>query len=284
MDGLVDHLAVVMVVDIVDHLAVVMVVDGKYLILLRRNTMNQLIGLIMIAGVVGWLYLYFKGKKSIIEESSSRRSDDEKIETLPSDNEVKTHEKLKVIRPTQTISLLGESERAVLASASLYEMTQISHGAPWTRTGAISKALAIAGGIFILKMPGREGGKPIWLKGEEVETFPLKDFYIGTGESPGPARKFKQNNQSSPIDYILPNNLTPDVTWQVVDIGTLQTEVEGESENFENGDRLYFVTSNEKGGQKRLLYLDARKGEARGTGGLFICDPFEPSVDIQEIL
>ena len=47
---------------------------------------------------------------------------------------------------------------------------------------------------------------------------------------------------------------------------------------------LYFVTSKEKNGDRWLVYLDARKGEAKGSGGLFLLEPFEPSVDVTDLM
>lgn len=244
--------------------------------------MSGFFGFIMMAmACAGAFYCFIHLPKQKRQHAKEKEMEDE---SLPSDTETRPDKKLKVAKSGQTISFLGEDERQILASISLYEMTQVGKGAPWTKTGAVSKILSLAGGIFIFKMPSMEGGKPTWLKAEEIETLPLGSFFVGSQESPGPGRIFYRKNQAETVDYELPNGLTPGVTWQVVDIGTLDVDVDGESENFIDDDRLYFVTSTEKGGTRRLLNLDARKGEAKGAGGLFLCEPFEPSVDIKEIL
>lgn len=240
----------------------------------------------MLTGAAGFYYLLFiYPKKNPIASSSRTSFAREDVEVLPSDREARPDGQLKAVRSGQTVSLLGEGkERQILASISLHEMTQRYEKAPWTKTGSVSKGLVLAGKVFIFKMPSQEGGKPTWLKAKEIDTLPLGQFYLGSKENPGPGRQFFRNKQSSPVPYELPNDLMPGITWQVVDIGTLDVESDGESENFQNGDRLYFVTSREKGGQRWLLYLDARKGEAVGTGGTFLCEPFEPSVDMTDIL
>lgn len=195
-------------------------------------------------------------------------------------------DKLKVITKGQTVTLTDDlRERAVLASVTLHEMTQVTDDAPWSRTGVESKGVLLAGDVWIWKIPGRESGKPAWFKGTELETFPLESFYKGEDDPAlhGPARKFFHNGQSAPVPYELPNDLTPGITWNLVDIGRFEASVDGSCENIEEGDMLYFVTSREKSGDRFLLYLDARKGEARGTGGLFLGTPFEPSVDVMEL-
>ncbi len=210
---------------------------------------------------------------------------EEETGILPSDREETPEKKLKVACPGQFITLLGELELQIITSAAFFEMTKLNKGADWTRTGSISKCLILSGGIFIFKIPKQEGGKPIWLKAEMMDVMTLTSFYLGESkEDPGPARLFNQKKQAEPVPYVLPFNLTPGVTWEVVDIGTLDVEVDGESDVFIDGDRLYFVSSKEKDGDRRLLFLDARKGEAQGTGGLFLCESFEPSVDITDIL
>lgn len=241
---------------------------------------------LMLVGAAGFYYLLFiYPKKNPIISPARTRATEEEIEILPSDRETRPDKQLKVARSGQAVTLLGEGkERQILASVSLYEMTQRYEKSPWTKTGSVSKVLVLAGSVFIFKMPSREGGKPTWLKAEEIDALPLGAFYLGSKDDPGPGRQFFRNKQTSPVPYELPNNLTPGLTWEVIDIGTLDVESDGESENFQGGDRLYFVTSRERGGKKWLLYLDARKGEARGTGGTFLCEPFEPSVEMTEIL
>jgi hypothetical protein len=154
----------------------------------------------------------------------------------------------------------------------------------WLKTGTVFKALALAGNVWIFKVPSQEGGKPIWLKATELDSMSLMNFYKGGDGKPGPARIFKNNGQSEPVPYELPNSLTPGVTWKVVDIGAFNVEIDGECDNAMAGDLLYFVTSREQDGERWLIFLDARKKEARGSGGLFLGERFEPSVDVSDLL
>lgn len=245
------------------------------------QTLGIIFVLIAISGIVTIIIIYKKK-----EDQKIKQQERYKESILPTDRMINepVEEKLKVVKSKQVVTLIGGDEREVKASISFHEMTQLSTGASWSKTGNASKALVLAGQVFIFKMPSREGGKEVWLKAKEIETFRLQQFYVGTKESFGPAKQFHKNGQTLPVPYELPNNLTPGITWEVVDIGTLDVEVDGNSKNFKTGDRLYFVTSNERGGEHRLLYLDARQGESRGTGGLFICEPFEPSVEVSDLL
>lgn len=193
---------------------------------------------------------------------------------------------LNVVQARQLVTLVGDRERSVQAAFTLHEMSQKRSTAPWTKTGAKSRVLELAGGVWIFKVPSREGGKPQWLKVTEVQTTSLMSFYKGTETDPGPAKLFRQNKQSDPVPYTLPRNLMPGVTWEVVDIGafTVEFDGEGKSDNFSAGDHLYFVTSQEKGGVRWMIFIDARKGEAVGPNGLYVGEPFVPSADVQDLL
>ncbi len=232
-------------------------------------------------GFITWVVLKRPATTSLSTEDD--------VNTLPTDKLVgaSKKKKLKVTQSGQFVQLLGEaSERKVQAALTLYELFKRRESAPWERTGAVSKALLLSGGVWIFKVPQKEGGKPKWYKAHEIDTFQLTSFYIdgdSTGDS-GPARRFRKNKQTTPVPYKLPNNITPNITWEVIDIGAFEAQVDGECEQVFTSDRLYFVTSREQGGDGALLYLDARKGEAKGSGGLFHCEPFEPSVDVTDIL
>ncbi|MDO8668859.1 MAG: hypothetical protein Q7K65_01020 [Candidatus Buchananbacteria bacterium] len=249
--------------------------------------MDIVFGVIFVLlGVVGmggsiWLYLTHKNMMNRINQSLSPSRAKVYDEVIPSSDR---RRQLKEASSGQTITLIGEPERAVQSSIILNEMYQSSSNAPWSRTGSSSKALVLSGGIWIFKIPSREAGRPTWLKGKEISSTGLGRFYKGTSEAPGPARIFKQNDQTDPVPYSLPNNLTPNIIWEVVDIGTFDAEVDRENDNINSGDRLYFVTSKEQNGQRWLIYLDARKGEAKGSGGLFSLEEFEPSVDVTDLL
>ena len=183
-----------------------------------------------------------------------------------------------------TVTLIGERERAIQASVTLHEMFQATKSSPWSRTGNVSRALVLAGDVWIFKVPSREAGKPVWLRAIELPSFSLTRFYRGSESEPGPAKLFNNNEQSDPVPYELPKDLTPGISWEIIDIGAFKAEVDGSCDNVSGGDMLYFVTSREQGGERRLIYLDARKGEANGSGGLFLAEPFEPSVDVSNLM
>lgn len=249
----------------------------------------MILGVVCLASLV--LARLFLREKSPAVKTYGGLQDEKFAQALPTDMlpfNANGKERLKAVKSGQTVELVEDlKERAVAATVTLHEMTQLNPpNSPWTRTGVVSRAIVLAGDIWILKVPGREGGKPAWFKAAEIETFPLQTFYKG-GDEPsmyGPARKFKMNDQTAMVSYVLPNDLVPRVTWNIVDIGRFDAEVEGDCENVENKDSLYFVTSREKDGDRFLIYLDARKGEAKGSGGLFLGTPFEPDAEIMDML
>lgn len=245
----------------------------------------QVLGVVlMVCGIAGVAFWFYRSGKNAAMPISESVPGPVPVE-LPRPKQMK--DRLREAEQDHLVQLTGEfNERKVNASINLNELTQMSKGAPWTRTGLVSKALCLSGGIWIFKVPAREGGKVAWFKGEEIDTPPLMSFYR-SGETPdgkGPAKLFNENGQVNPVPYQLPRNLTSGITWEVVDIGAFGSEVDGETENVVNGDRLYFVTSREQNGERWLLYLDARRGDAQGTGGLFLAEPFEPAVDVTELI
>lgn len=235
---------------------------------------------IILLGVAGCI-LALKYKPASVVNQHGISPSQSIFDEIPSSNR---KEQLRLASSGQTVTLIGESEKAIHASITLYEMFQRQPHAPWSRTGLVSKVLALAGGIFIFKIPSQEAGKPVWFKGREISSSGLGKFYKGSPDSAGPAKEFHQNDQTKPVPYALPKNLTPGVTWEVVDIGTFDADVEGETDNIISGDRLYFVTSKEQNGENWLIYMDARKGEAKGSGGLFLLEPFEPSVEVSDLM
>lgn len=238
---------------------------------------------IILLGIAGCI-LAFKSKSYPINNQSFNNLVTETSPIIPSSNK---KEQLRQASSGQTVTLLGEPERAVESAVTLNEMYQPDDSKstnPWRRSGSESKALVLAGGIWIFKVPSQEAGKPTWLKGQEIESTGLGSFYKGDSSLPGPARIFKNNGQSEPVAYELPRNLTPDITWEIVDIGTFEAAVDGNNDNIYNNDSFPFITSKENGGDNWLIYLDSRKGKARGSGGLFMLELFEPSVDVSDLL
>ena len=180
---------------------------------------------------------------------------------------------------TQAVTLGGKT-RTILASIFLHELYQREGSKEWTRRGKTSKGIFLAGDIWILKVPSTEGGGYEWLKLSPIKPpSNLRGFYKGgdSSESWGPARKFAKLGQEEPVSYSLLGK-----EWDVVDIGAFEAEVSGKTEVSETGDRFYFVTSRKE--NEWLVYLDSRTGEAKGTGGLFLGNSFEPNETIEEIL
>lgn len=251
--------------------------------------------LIFLGGMLALGWLIYQNRLRVLTKDEGTSppyvlaSDREMAQTMPTDileTEIDTREKLKKIKAQQTVTLLGDKERAVQAAATLYEMTQAANNGPWRRTGAESRMLILSGDVFIAKVPAREGGKPTWLKFSEIEAMPLEKFWKegGVQGGKGPGKLFYENGQSEPVPFNLPHDLTPGINWQVVDIGRFNCEVDGRSENFITGDAYPFVTSREISGERWLLSIESRKGLARGSGGLFVGEPFDPSVEVEALL
>jgi hypothetical protein len=193
-------------------------------------------------------------------------------------------ERLDVVEGGQVVQMMADLDsKGVVSGIDLHELFKQSEHAPWQTTGNISRVVLLTGGVYIFKVPETEGGKHVWYQAEVLDSLPLHQFYIGDTTTKGPARLFRENDQSQPVPYELPQRLTSGVTWEVIDIGAFKAEVRGKNDLVKDGDQLYFVTSRERGGDRVLLYLDARKGEARGSGGLFVCTPFSPSADVMDL-
>jgi hypothetical protein len=193
-------------------------------------------------------------------------------------------EALEVIKPTQVVSLLGEGrERAVATTVTLAAMTQTNGS--WVETGNAYRALELAGNVWIFKIPSREGGDPIWIKTQRVDApSSLQVFFKGDETKKGPARLFKENGQTDPVPFMLPKAFRNTNEYEVSDIGRFNTTVDGETEVFTTDDAYPFVTARNRGGGLWLFYLDSRKDMAKGFGGLFTGEEFEPEVDISSLL
>ena len=165
-------------------------------------------------------------------------------------------------------------ELTVVDKFDFVELTQQAGSSSWISTGKKSRALLLANGIWLMKIPTKDSGKYVWLKltcKEDAST--LGNFYKGS-DTPGPARKFAQGGQSKEVNYKL-----YDKSWSVVDIGAFKVECSNKSDILKDNDKIYFVTS--KGSDEWLVYLDARPTESKGTGGVFIGQEFNPSLEIE---
>lgn len=195
-------------------------------------------------------------------------------------------EMLRVVEPKQAVQFLGGRDLAVRASVVLTPLTQY-RGGPWqpNRMAEPCTGIVFSNGEWIFKVPSREQGKLLWLKGKIIPGADPMEFFMGTKGGPdGPARRFRKNGQTTPVHFVLPGKLTPGLHWQVVDLGAFGVQVKGRADEMKPDDRLYSVVAQEVGGDHWLLYLDARQNEARGTGGLFFCQEFQPDVEVQTLL
>ena len=191
---------------------------------------------------------------------------------------VKELEKL----PVNSMVKMDGKEYGIAASVTFHELYQTGGSSAWVRRGKQSRGLVLSNKQLLLRVPAEEGGRYVWLRLKPTtEASNLRGFYKG-GDSPGewgPARRFAKQEQSGEVLYDLLGT-----KWQVRDIGTLEVEVDGESAWLHSGDRLYFVTSQAVAQNEWLVYLDARPGEAQGTGGLFRGVAFQPNELIEEVL
>lgn len=211
---------------------------------------------------------------------------DELAQALPSDEQSLTMDKrLRVTKARQTVNIIGEGELQVIAAVVLQPLWQEVEGEsawePYPKREPC-KALKLGRGIWIFRIPKKEQGQYFWVVGNEIDAPPrLKEFFRGTDSNPGPARQFRENEQTDPVAYHFPGDRKTD--WSVVDIGAFGIAVEGTSHEMVTGDRLYFVTSKTDAGEW-LLFLNARGGEAQGTGMLFRGKEFEPDVEVTQLL
>lgn len=211
-------------------------------------------------------------------------------ELLPTDElpaDATAGDKLDVIKPRQTVDVVGQDhELSVVAKVTLTPLWQAAGSKVWTPKPRASPCTAVqlAGGKWMFKVPAREQGPPRWLQGTVISGADPTDFFKGTNENPGPAREFRMNKQTRPVHFTLPENWTPGVRWKTVDLGAFSVECDGRTDEMTTGDRLYSVTAEEVDGGHWLLFLDARQGEAAGTGGLFFCNEFEPDAEVKSIL
>ncbi len=175
--------------------------------------------------------------------------------------------------------VLEGKELTVTHRFKLYELFQRPPSKEWIKGTRSSLALVLANNTWIMKVPSKEAGSYIWLKLELKETgSTLSSFYRG-GDTPdtwGPARIFAKSEQKREVTYSLYGE-----NWKLVDIGSFEVSGEGNS-LVVDGDQLHFVTS--RSGKKWLVYLDARKGEADGSGGVLIGEEFNPDTDVSSVL
>lgn len=168
-------------------------------------------------------------------------------------------------------------ERTVMAVLDLHELFQQGGSTSWEGNGKTSKAILLAGDIWLVRIPSKEAGEYVWVKFQVKDySSSLRDFYKGDA-TPGPAKQFAMNKQRVEVPYNLFNQ-----DWKVTDIGTFL--VQGtDNKALKNGDRIYFVTSRGEN-DTWLLYLDARHGEAKGTGVALVGKSFDPEAEVESIL
>ena len=187
---------------------------------------------------------------------------------------------------------LDRKERTVLAVIGLGEMYQRAGSTEWISRGRKSQLIVLAGEVLLARIPAAEGGSPVWLRlhpctlsrsSSVPRRLPadVRQFYRGGDALAqwGPARKFAKQEQSGEVRYTLLGT-----EWQVADLGAFHASVAGECEWVKSGDHLYFVTSRSVQQREWLWYLDARPGEAQGSGGVFRGVPFDPAVDVEAVL
>lgn len=240
-----------------------------------------------------------KGAGYDVDEATAERlaAEPKAPEPLPTDVATgPTRQKLPLLQARQSVTLLGDRERQVIAAITLQEMEQKPKGAPWTRKGRQSVGIVLSGNIWLMRVPVYEGGGVQWFKFSPVPgAMGVQVFYLGgdTETTYGPARQFvKVNKQTKPVRYqfsisTLPGDVS-EVEWDLVDVGAFQANVDGDTEGIVyDGDFLGFVSSNEAGGSRRLIFLDPRQVPGfttRGHGGLYVGEPFDPDVDVTDIL
>jgi hypothetical protein len=254
--------------------------------------------ILLIAGaLIGGFFLFSflmnrqESKTAAVGSTSNRIASPAELPTDRLSSTASAKERVAAVQSGQTVTLLGDKERAVKATITLKEMTQPDTDAnpndksTWRATGNVYNIIELAGDVYLIVLPSREGGKPMWLKAAEVELFkPLMPFWRGTEEKPGPAKAFKNNGQTDPVPFTLPKGVGDATNWEVIDIGQLSATVNGKSDNFYTGDFYPFVTAREVGGEHYLVDIVSTKDLARGSGGCYKGEKFEPDVEVAALL
>ncbi len=239
-------------------------------------------GLILAGLGLGAVALFGgRGKSSLPSEATPKAS------SRPTDRldpHVERAKALDVVDRSQTLRLLGEAdEREVRSTITLAAMTQTNGS--WEETGVNYRALELSGNVWIFRIPRREGGDDVWIKAARLDSvIPLMEFFKGDEAKPGPARQFKNNGQTTPVPFQLPPVCKDKTDYELTDIGRFKATVDGDGKQLQTGDQYPFVTAFTADRTGVLLYLDSRKDMARGTGGLFQGEVFEPEVDIASLL
>lgn len=258
--------------------------------------------LLLVAACVG---LYYYGRRYLATPEGKRLiarltgmkvaksvdvEDEDVMQTDLLSSTASAEEKLHVASPGQVVSYVEDmgSDHQVKGTMVMQPMTQQMFGQRlWVAKPEQPSKAILVGGEWIFRVPSTEKGRHIWMKGRLVETpGSLATFYKGTEERPGPAKKFKNSGQSLLAEesvYTLPAGIEAGATWRVHDIGKFRFEVTGDTNGIVyDGDSTFFVTSRQNDGEDWLFFIDARD-EARGYGGLFRCEPFDPATDIKQL-
>lgn len=193
----------------------------------------------------------------------------------------KIKDELEELRAGQAVTV-GGKDLTVKFAATLHELCQQNGSKEWVPNGRQSRAIMLADGRWMLRFHTKEGGGYTWLLATVKDgSSSFSQFYKG-GDSPadwGPARKFARSEQKDDVRYDLYNR-----EWKLADIGAIEIESDGESEMLENGDRIHFVTSQDRESGDWLIYLDARHSEAKGTGAMMLGQELDPESAIEGIL
>lgn len=192
-------------------------------------------------------------------------------------------QQLEELDTGHTLKFIGEGEKTAQTVFCFTEMTQNQQTKKWKPKGRDPlMAAVLKNGDWVFKIPSRENGDYMWMRGKVIDHQSWKDFFMGTDANPGPATRHRKK---LPCSFRINLPELEETDWTVIDIGAFDTTIKsGKTRELYPNDRIYFVTSKEDGADRFLIYLDARPDEASGRPQMLLCEPFEPAVDITTIL
>lgn len=174
-----------------------------------------------------------------------------------------------------SIMLLGK-ELSIKANLTLHELYQNTGQPEWYNSGKTSRLIILADDTVILRIPKEENGEYVWVEAKIIEAASKHmPFFKGDSTNPGPARRFAASRETARVMFDLFGK-----SWKITDLGAVK--INGDCDIARNRDQLYYVIATQH--DEWMLYLDARIGEAKGTGAMIIGKAFNPSVDITNTL
>ena len=238
---------------------------------MTTSTLMGVFCVVVALGLIVWVF-YPKGNSLVtnIQKIRNDVSGPLKYVSIPSGEIGETLETMPV---GGTIQLNGESG-VLVDHVNFQPMAQENGRGLWQVSGfSALKALVLRDGSLIMQIPLSDGGSGEWVFVKPVKVSRnFQKFFTGDKENPGPARKFKDGKQKSPVSFDISKlvYLEGDPQMQVVDIGAISAQrCYGDQTFIHQGDMYFTVVCRAGQTTRVMVVLDSRVGSATGKGGLF---------------